>query len=311
MAENVAAWPLRRRLQETLSRTLPKLGPEARVQLEAVINLTALGIMVGVIVAWLVSHAYGLGEIIDIVLLVVGVAAIGLSVFVGLDHLFRFASVVYEAKAERDLDAAAEELPQAISILGIQVVLAILFRGRPSTKRVEVEPPPPRTPVLRYKPTVKFDPAAPRGSSVTSSWGDITVSARGSATDQAVVLFHEQVHRYFMPKLYVLRNFRGASHARSYVQSSLWRYIEEATAETIAQCKVVEGFRRFFVVVRFPTKSAYLYLVRSASDPYFECWEGKGLIPEGAGLLVNGMVTGIAFKLWYRPGIPGPPAASR
>ena len=63
------------RLGIVFERTLPKLGPEARAQLQAIIEPQSLAIIAGVLVAWVVSHAFGVGEIIDIVLLVAGVLA--------------------------------------------------------------------------------------------------------------------------------------------------------------------------------------------------------------------------------------------
>lgn len=165
--QTVASWSFERRLEETLTRTLPKLGPEARAQLQAVINPTSLAIISGVLIAWVVSHAVGIGEIIDIIILVVGIAAIGFAVFTGLDYLYDFAVGVYRAKTIHDLDKAADDLAKAISILGIQTVLAILFRGAKSPRtgnggRVPREilgDAPPKTPGIRYKPTVKESPA--------------------------------------------------------------------------------------------------------------------------------------------------------
>jgi hypothetical protein len=292
------------RLGETFRRTLPKLGPEARAQLEAVINLQSLAIIAGVLVAWIVSHAFGVGEIIDIIILVVGVAAIGFAVFTGLDHLYDFAVGAYRAKTDRDLDVAADNLAKAISILGIQAVLAVLFRGAKAPRtgsggRLNAGAPPPRTSGLRYRPTVRNDPTLPAGNGATSFYGDIVVSSRGSATDRAVVLLHEKVHQFLMPKLYVLRDYRVSNRASSYMRSSLWRYIEEALAETIAQVGV-NGFNQLFTGLRFPLQSGYMFLTRGGG--YSRSFKGSGAIPEGAALVYNGMVAGIAIEIWTAPG---------
>jgi hypothetical protein len=71
----VGRWSLEQRLGETLGRTVPKLGPEAGAQLTALVEPSALAMMAGMIVAWVVSHAVGLGEIIDIIALMVGVVS--------------------------------------------------------------------------------------------------------------------------------------------------------------------------------------------------------------------------------------------
>jgi hypothetical protein len=304
----VGAWPFEKRLEETFRRTVPKLGPEAGAQLSALINPAALAIIAGVLIAWVVSHAFGVGEVVDVIILAVGVVSIGFAVFSGLDHLYDFAVGAYQAKTSQDIDRAADNLAKAIAILGIQAVLAVLFRGAriPQTGkggRINLGPPPPRTPGLRYRPTVRQDPTLAAGNGSTSFWGNITVSTRGSATDRALVLLHEKVHQFLMPKLYFLREYRASTRASSYMRSSLWRYIEEALAETIAQVGV-NGIRNFFVGVKFPVGSGYMYLTRGGG--YSAHFGGAGAIPEGAALLYNGVVTGIAFDLWFEPGSAPP-----
>jgi hypothetical protein len=301
------------RLGETFKRTLPKLGPEARAQLAAMINPQSLAIIAGVLVAWIVSHAFGVGEIIDIILLVVGAAAVGLSVFTGLDHLYDFAVGAYRARTAPELDVAADHLAKAISILGIQAVLAVLFRGAKAPRtgsgaRFRPGPPPPRTPGLRYRPNVRHDPTLPPGRGSTSLYGDIVVSSRGSAQQQAVTLLHEKVHQFLVPKLYFLRNYRVSNRVSSYLRSSLWRYIEEALAETIAQVGV-HGFRQLFTGLRFPIRQGYLYLKQGGGySPHFT---GSGAIPEAAALLYKGIVAGIAIEIWGAPSEPASQSVRR
>jgi hypothetical protein len=307
--DSVAAWPFEDRLGETFRRTLPKLGPEAAKQLSAMINPTSLGIIAGVLVAWIISHAFGVGEIIDIIILVVGIASIGFAIFSGLDYLYDFAVGAYQAKTTQDLDRAADNLAKAIAILGIQAVLAVLFRGAKAPRtsaggRMNLGPPPPRTPGLRYKPTITQNPNLPAGTGSTSFWGNIKVSTQGSATDRALVLLHEKVHQFLAPKLYVLREYRASTRASSYWRSSLWRYIEEALAETVAQVGVT-GFRNFFTGVRFPVSQGYMYLTKGGG--YNPTFLGSGLIPESAALLYNGVVGGIAFELWFEPSVTSKP----
>jgi len=225
--KTLANWSLEEHLEEAFNRTLPKLGPEARAQLQAVINPTSLAIIAGVLVAWVVSRAIGLGQIIDIIIIVGEVVAIGSAVFVGLDYLYDFAVGVYRAKTIADLDAAADKLAKAISILGIQAVLAILFRGTKAPRtgrgggRIPIGPPPPRTSGIRYKPTVQKSPKLRAGEGQTTLWGDIAVSTKGSASERAVTLLHERVHQFLAPKLYLLREYRINNRASSYVRSSL------------------------------------------------------------------------------------------
>jgi hypothetical protein len=298
MAESVASWTFEKRLENTFTRTLPKLGPEAREQLAAIINPTSLAIVAGVLVAWVVSHLIGIGEIVDIIILVVGVFAIGFAVFTGLDHLYSFAKGAYYATSENDLEVASKHLAEAITILGIQAVLAVLFRGKPNVKKggpINVGPPPPRTPGVRYKPTVTADRSLRGGEGATSFWGDIYISTRGSANDKALVLLHEKVHQFLVPKLYLLRSQRVEFRAGSYFRSSLHRYIEEALAETIAQVGV-NGFRHFFVGIKFPINNGYIFLTKGGG--FDSAMTGLGLLPETAALIGSGAVMGYAYQLW-------------
>jgi len=307
---DVANWPFEQRLKVTLEMALPKLGPEVRAQLLALITPEAIAIMAGVLVAWIVSHLFAIGEIFDIILLVAGVAAIGYSIFTGMDHLYLFATGTYNARSLPDLDAAAGHFAKAVGILGIQAVLAVLFRGRPYGRREPAGPPPPTTPGFRYTPTLTWTKKLPAGMGETSFYGDILVSSKGSAINSRLVaLYHEQVHRWFAPKLYLMRNFRADCATGSYVNSSLWRYITEMLAEGISQGRVY-GFRRFFVGFGFPVKNGYLYLLREGADPrYFEVGElaGRGFIPELAGLLVSGVVIDMPFQLRHSQSAPSPP----
>jgi hypothetical protein len=276
-----------------------------RAQLQAVISAESLAIMAGVLVAWFASHAIGIGEIIDVILLTVGVVAIGFSIFKGLDHLYLFATGAYNARSMPDLDAAADHFAKAIAILGVQAVLAVLFRGRPYGRREPVPPPPPPTPGFRYRPTLTWTKKLAAGQGETTFYGDIMVSSKGSAINSRLVaLYHEQVHRWFMPKLYVMRNFRVECATGSYVNSSLWRYIMEMLAEGISQGRVY-GFQQFFVGFGFPVQNGYLYLVRAGANPlYFDGLAGRGLIPEGAGLLVSGSVLTMPVELWHSSSAP-------
>lgn len=298
---DVAGWTFQRRLEETLRRALPKLGPEARAQVEALLDPQALAIVAGVLVAWVVSHAFGIGAVIDVIVLAAGAVAIGMAVFAGIDHLYDFAVGVYRGRTPVELDRAADDLAKAIGLLGIQAVLAVLFRGAKMPRtwrggRYQLEPPPPRTPGMRYRPTIREDPTLPAGQGGTSFWGDIIVSSKGSATDRALVLLHEKVHQFLTPKLYVLREYRASTRAGSYVRSSLYRYIEEALTETIAQVGVL-GMRNFFTGVRFPVKTGYMYLTKGGGSN--RRFAGSGAVPEAAALVRQGVVGGIAYELRF------------
>ena len=295
------------RLSYVLTRATDKVGPETKAQLLALVSPESLKIIAGVLTAWIVAHAFGLGEIIDAILLVAGAVAVGWAIFDGIEHLYEFALLTYRGRSAPEFDMAADHLAKAIAILGIQAVLAVLFKGakRPRTGqggRLNPGPPPPRGPGLRYKPKVIQDPAVPAGSGFADWWGDITISTQGSQTDRALVLLHEKVHQFFVAKLYILREYRVANRVGSYVRSSIYRYFEEMLAETIAQVGV-NGFKQAFVGLRFPVKNGYVFLMKAGSS-LEASWKGSGVLVEGAALIYTGAVSGVGYSLYFVAGSP-------
>jgi hypothetical protein len=297
--ENVAGMSFADRLGEVFKRAGPKLGPDVAAELSALLNKQSLEIIAGVLVVWVVGHAFGYGEAIDLIVGVVGLFSIGLSVFTGLDEFYLFAKGTYSASAAGDLDEAARHFADAITILGIQAVLALLFKGRPRGGGRTAVPAGPVNPGLRYRPKMTGDPALPAGQGSTSFWGDIKVSTAGSANDRAVVLLHERVHQFLAPKFFKLRQFRVENRISSYFRSSLYRYIEEAMAESVAQVGV-NGFAKLFVGIRFPVTNGYVYLTRSGG--YSRVMAGRGLVQEGSSLLATATVNSMAFQIWFKSG---------
>jgi len=295
----IVSWSFDHKLEQSLLRTLPKLAPEARNALATFITPESISIIAVILVLWTVSHAFGVGEAVDLILAVLGVATVGLSIFSALDHFGEFASGTYNAKNERDLDVAAEHLSRCVAILGITTVLALLFRGRPVSGRggkIDIGDPPPRMPGIRYKPAIARSASLRAGEGSTSVWGDIEISTRGSASEQKIVLLHEKIHRFLTPKLYLLRNFRVENRTTSYFRSSLSRYLEEALAETFAQVGT-NGIRNFFVAVRFPVREGYVYF--TSGGGFNPLMSGRGVIPEGAALLASGMMAGSAVNMCF------------
>lgn len=111
--EHVASWPFEKRLEESIRRALPKLGPEVQSQIRKILTPEALAVVAAVLVAWIASHAFGVGEIIDIIIVALGALAIGIAVFEGLDHLYEFAANAYRAKSIHNLDQAADHFAKA------------------------------------------------------------------------------------------------------------------------------------------------------------------------------------------------------
>lgn len=285
-----------------MRRSLPRLAPSARAEVEKLLTPEALAVIGAVLGLWIWSHFIGIGEIIDIILLAVGVLAIGLAVFDGVGELAEFSRTALGARSDQDLDRASIHFANAVSILGIQAVLAVLFRGAPRTYaggRINVGSAPPATLGRAYRPVLRSTRNRPAGSGVTDPWGDIVISRLGTAADRRLAALHENVHRVLTPKLYFLREFRIQKRTSSYTRSAPRKYLEEALAETVAQV-TVNGFREVFKGVSFPIREKYVTILRSERilTP-----QGVEILlpiaPEAAGLFAGSiLVGGIKFDVY-------------
>jgi hypothetical protein len=83
----LATWSHAEKLGDAMRRSLPRLGPEVREEIEKLLNPETLAIIAAVLGLWVGSHFIGIGEIIDVILVAVGVFAIGLAVFDGIGEL--------------------------------------------------------------------------------------------------------------------------------------------------------------------------------------------------------------------------------
>lgn len=151
-------------------------------------------------------------------------------------------------------------------------------------------------PKLQWRKYVPGEGKLKAGDGWTTTAGDIVVSSRGSAKTRQLVLFHEKIHQFLTPKLYPLRNFRIRNRTKSYMQSSLSRYLEEALAEVVAQLRV-HGVREFLTGIRFPVNKGYVFLLRHGDSQ--GVYGGAGLVTEISGLLVGGLeIAGLRFDIY-------------
>jgi hypothetical protein len=199
-----------------------------------------------------------------VILLGVGVIALGFSVFEGASELYDFATGAVNARTEADLDNAARHFARAVVVLGISTIQAILLkgqgrnivaRGRPQLRgRIEVPEPPPAGNQLRLT-----RPRSIAGGALgdTDAYGVIRVARNQSITEQRLTLMHELVHRYFSPRVGPLRQFRAEVRMAGYVRSAFLRYLEEALAEGYAQLRI-NGLSQAVRALRFPLDGGYV-----------------------------------------------------
>lgn len=141
------------KVAEAMRRSLPYLPFEARSIVESLIRPETIGIITGTLMIWAGSHFVGVGQIVDIILLGIGVVALGFAVFEGAGELLTFATTALDAHSTAQLDAAGQHFARAVTVLGFSTVQAVLLRGpgravisrgRPQVyPRIEMEAPPP------------------------------------------------------------------------------------------------------------------------------------------------------------------------
>jgi hypothetical protein len=109
----------------------------------------------------------------------------------------------------------------------------------------------------------------PAGEGWTDKYGNVGISPHGTPKDRALAHAHESVHSFLSPKaMNRLREFRANLSMAAYEKSELFRYIEEALAETYAQVKV-NGLRALPEGLKFPVRNGYVTVsgtVREAAD---------------------------------------------
>jgi hypothetical protein len=252
------------------------------MQLEALISPMNLSIMAGTLLLWAGSHFFGVGEIVDAGLLLVGAFFIGWSMEDVLRNLVTFGQTAIGAQTDADLDRAARAFAQAVITAGITAVMALLLRR--SAKQLQAtrgatlgEVARPRSPglanvgqdpqpgTLWSKPKVTGDPTLPAGEGSTSAFGDVRYSTAGSATEQQLARMHELVHQFFSPRLGPLRTFRARLGMSAYARSVFLTYLEEALAETVAQMRM-NGLTGLMTGIRFPIANGYITLQQLASE---------------------------------------------
>src|SRR5205814_10256314 len=99
-------WPLQDKFAEVLRRTPPRLPASMRKEFEALLSPTSLSIIAGTLVVWAGAHAFGVGEVIDVGLLIGGAFFIGMAVFDFASEVGDFLVVTSTATNEKDLDEA-------------------------------------------------------------------------------------------------------------------------------------------------------------------------------------------------------------
>ncbi len=215
---------------------------------------------------------FAVSEIAD-VLLLLGVLAMSAMAAQAAELLVKFAIKTYNATTEEELNEAAKYLAEAIAMLGVQIVMALLLESAPKVlnearNNMKTTATPFTLKTIGEPPITEgklfFEPGEVSVSKhnfpgdtggFTDQWGRSGITFGRNATPKEIQIakFHEEFHQWMAPKLQPfkwLRQTRAVLRANSYLKSYLLRYIEEALAETTARLRtngfnvqdILEGF---------------------------------------------------------------------
>lgn len=270
---NVLAMSTEQKIGEAIKLSIPMLLPEARRQVEAMLTTTSVKIIAAGLAAWAVSHLFGVGEIMDVILLGFGAIAIGAGAGTGCSEMVEFVKTAMSARSEGDLKISAQHLARAIDILGItfvsflflrQSAKPVIARGIPRFNPMpKVGPPPPAgfKPLIRFTAEQVIDSQGRVANASCSIYGEITIWLRNTADSQRHLLLHELGHRMFAPKMAILREFRATVSMSGYLRSAWLQFLEEAIVEARASF-IEKGLGDALLSLQFPIKAGYVTITQ-------------------------------------------------
>jgi hypothetical protein len=145
-------WSPAQRIGAMLRRIPAHLPGALAAQVTAVFTPKAVALTAIMLAALAVAQAYGVGEIVDLILVAAAWAAAGWG---GLVALKDFIGAVIDAAGQTSIapiEADAAQAAEALVVLGITFVTAVLLRAQDQEKMVSLEKPPAEEPVVVKKP---------------------------------------------------------------------------------------------------------------------------------------------------------------
>lgn len=276
------SWSNSQRVTEALTRSKQFMPANLARQVDALLTPEALGILVATLVIWAGSHFFGVGEVVDVGLLLVGAFFVGWSITDVAENLLTFGNKTINARRDEDIETAAKAFAAAVVTAGLTAVMALLLRRSATqlqaTRGASIsEVIRPRSPGLAQvgvdsqeghfwrRPSVTGDASLAAGEGTTNAFGDVTYSMAGTATEVQLARVHELVHSFLSPRLGIFRTFRARLAMSGYMRSAILQYLEEALAESVAQ------FAAYGVVglirgIRFPIANGYITLQQLVSE---------------------------------------------
>jgi hypothetical protein len=211
---SVHDWSLGHRFERVLSNVPNHMSRELGNQFHLLVTSRNAAILAASLAVWAISHAFGVGELVDIGFLGMGAFFLGRSAFDAGEDIGQSLMHTLHAETRDDLDVAADYLAHAIAIIGVTAFLVMVThvgakfgraagaaeedaavaarpRTRPLRARVAEEPiePAPR-PTKSAASEVAEEPGAKTKSKADAKPEMETVNPLSTEADRAA--FHEQ-----------------------------------------------------------------------------------------------------------------------
>jgi hypothetical protein len=115
------------KLRAAIMRSRLYLSPEVGDKLMALVTPEALAIIGGTAVLWTAGHFFGVSEVVDILLVGVGVYALGSEALTAGKDLISFVDLSLNARTPADLDNAGRHFARFVVTVGVDTAIALLL----------------------------------------------------------------------------------------------------------------------------------------------------------------------------------------
>ncbi len=124
------------KVKEMIIRSKKYFYGSIKDQIDALVSPENVVIVCSTFLLWAISHLFGVGEVIDVALLLIGAAALGPSVGEAITTLIDASMICLQATNDSDLDRSAELFAKGATTLGFDALMALLLRR--TAKGIEV-----------------------------------------------------------------------------------------------------------------------------------------------------------------------------
>jgi hypothetical protein len=127
------------RLKLVIETAMPMMPSKTRDKLAALLTPDTLATLVAILAVWGAAQFVALGEVVDVVLVGVGIVSLGREAIDVARNFVDFAQRTQSARNAADIQRAAESLTKAMSAVGVDVLVILLTRRAASSATLAVD----------------------------------------------------------------------------------------------------------------------------------------------------------------------------